>query len=189
MSTDAGSLYKPQHQLWHRWLTGSTFAIAVAMMIVDHPLKTNHAPLGIISLQLAMTTAEARIVINDWHGQERITAAFGLGLDYLFMLSYGAWFYFGCRWAADRWRLVNPSRGTLFGWLAYGALLAVLLDAIENVFLLIFLQTSGRSVLYPIAFWCAVPKFLLILMSISIWVSGNFTQRGSAAAKPAPAKK
>jgi hypothetical protein len=188
MSTDLGSLYKPNHQRWHRWLTASTIVIAVAMLIVDHPLKTQHAPLGIISLQLAGNTPAARLVVYDWHPRERLAAAFGLGLDYLFMLSYSVWFFFGCRWAADRWMKANPFRGRLIGWLAWGAILAAVLDAAENVILLIFLQSDGKSVLYPLAFWCAVPKFLLIIGSISLWVSGNFAPREGGAAKAAPKK-
>ncbi len=188
MSTDLGSLYKPTHRSWHRWLTLSTIIIAAAMLTVDQQLKTNHAPLGIISLQLAGTTPAARLVVYDWHPKERLAAAFGLGLDYLFLLSYSLWFFLGCRWSADRWLKVNPSRGHLFAWLAWGAILAALLDAFENVILLLFLQSDGKSVLYPLAFWCAVPKFALILMVLGIWISGNLAPREGGAAKPAPKK-
>lgn len=189
MATDSAILYTANHQRWHRWLTASTILIAVAMSIVDHPLKTNHAPLGIISLQLAGSTQAARLVVFDWHPKERLAAAFGLGLDYLFMLSYSVWFFLGCRWAAERWMKSNLSRGRLFGWLAWGAILAAVLDAVENVILLIFLQSDGRSVLYPLAFWCAVPKFVLILMAVGIWISGNFVAREGGATKPASSKK
>jgi hypothetical protein len=191
MSTDlANSLYTPAQQRWQRWLTGSTILIAIAMLVVDHPLKTTHAPLGIISLQLAGDTLAAKQVVYDWHPRERLAAAFGLGLDYLFMCSYATWMFFGCRWAAVRWLKSQPTRGKLFGWLAWGAVLAAVLDGAENIVLLIFLQSDGRSVLYPLAFWCAVAKFLVILMLVGIWISGLFVPRDGATPKPVvPPKK
>ncbi len=189
MSTDTGNLYRPTHQSWHRWLTLSTIVIAAAMLVVDQQLKTQHAPLGIISLQLAGSTTAARLVVFDWHPKERLAAAFGLGLDYLFLLSYSVWIFLGCRWSAERWVKSNPSRGRLFAWLAWGAILAAVLDAVENVILLLFLQSDGKSVLYPLAFWCAVPKFLLILTTLGVWIFGNFAPREGGAAKPAAPKK
>ena len=189
MSTDAASLYTAKHHGWQRWLTVSTILIAIAISVVDHPLKTNHAPLGIISLQLAGSAQSARLVVYDWHPRERLAAAFELGLDYLFLLSYSLWFFLGCRWSASRYGRSNPTRGTLFAWLSWGAIVAGLLDCVENVILLIFLQSDGKSVLYPLAFWCAVVKFLLILMSIGIWIAGNFAPADEAAApKPVPKK-
>lgn len=188
MSTDSGSLFPPTHQRWHRWLTLTTILIAIAMVVVDQELKTNHAPMGIISLQLAGTTQAARLVVYDWHPRERLAAAFGLGLDYLFLLSYSAWFFVGCRWSAERWVKPNPSRGNLFAWLSWGAILAALLDGVENVVLLIFLQSDGKSVFYPVAFWCAVVKFLLILMAICLWIFGNFAPCEGGAPKPVPKK-
>lgn len=190
MSTDSGNvLYTANHHRWQRWLTVATVAIFVAMMVVDHPLKTDHAPLGIISLQLAGSPQMAKRIVFDWHPKERLAAAFGLGLDYLLLASYSAWMFFGCRWAAVRWMKSNPSRGGLFAWLAWGAIGAGLLDCVENVILLIFLQTDGKSVLYPLAFWCAVVKFLLILMVVGIWISGMVAPREAGAARPVPPKK
>lgn len=190
MSTDSGnSLYTASHHRWQRWLTVSTIAIAVAMLVVDQPLKTVHAPLGIISLQLAGSAQAAKQIVFDWHNKERLAAAFGLGLDYLFLASYAVWMFFGCRWAAVRWMKSNPSRGSLFAWLAWGAIAAGLLDCVENVMLLIFLQTDGKSVLYPLAYWCAVGKFLLILMVVGIWISGVSAPREAGAARPVPPKK
>lgn len=69
-----------------------------------------------------------------------------------------------------------------------GCFAAALLDAAENVVLLIFLQSDGRSVLYPLAFWCAVVKFLLILMIVGIWISGMFVPREGGPAKPVAPK-
>lgn len=190
MSTDSGnSLFTAAQQRWQRWLTISTIAIAIAMLIVDHPLKTAHAPLGIISLQLAGGTQAAKQVVYDWGHKDRLAAAFGLGLDYLFLSSYSVWMFFGCRWAAVRWMKSSPNRGSLFGKLAWGAFAAAILDAAENVVLLIFLQSDGRSVLYPLAFWCAVVKFLLILMVVGIWISGMFVPREGGPAKPVAPKK
>lgn len=190
MSTDSGSsLFTPAHQRWLRWLTASTVAIAVAMSVVDHPLKTTHAPLGIISLQLAGSTPAAKQIVYDWHPKERLAAAFGLGLDYLFLSSYSLWIFYGCRWSAARWAKSHPNRGNLFAWLAWGAILAALLDGVENVVLLMFLQSDGRSVLYPLVFWCAVAKFVLLGLVVGAWISGIVAPREAGAARQAPPKK
>lgn len=190
MSTDSeNSLFTPAHQRWMRRLTLSTIAILIGMLVVDQPLKTSHSPLGIISLQVAGTTQAAKLIINNWSPKDRLAAAFGLGLDYLLLTSYSALLFLGCRWAALRWMNCNPSRGNRVAWLSWAAIAAGLLDAVENVVLLVFLQSDGRSVLYPLAFWCAVPKFLLILLVICGWISGTRAPREEAPAKPAPAKK
>ena len=190
MSTDSGSsLFTPNHQRWLRYTTVSTIVICVAMLIVDHPLKTTHAPLGIISLQLAGSTQAAKQVVYDWDPKHRLAAAFGLGLDYLFLCSYAIWIFLGSRWAALRWMKTQPARAQIFAWLSWAALVAGALDGVENVILLIFLQSDGRSVLYPLAFWCAVVKFLLLAITIGIWISGYRAPREEGAAKPAAPKK
>lgn len=190
MSTDIGDgLFNSTHKLWLRWTTVTTIVIAVAMLIVDHPLKTNHAPLGMISLQLAGSTQAAKQVVYDWAPKHRLAAAFGLGLDYLFFTSYAICIFFGSRWAAQRWLKTQPARSHIFAWLSWAAPVAGALDGVENVILLIFLQSDGRSVLYPLAFWCAVVKFLLLIVTVGIWISGTRAPREGGAPKSSPAKK
>ena len=189
MATDSGdTLFTSSHQRWHRRLTISTILIAICVQVLDQPLKTQHAPLGIVSLQLAGSVRAAKQIVYDWTPQDRLAAAFGLGFDNLFLTSYSIWLCLGCRWAAERFREANPSRSNLLALLSWGAILAGLLDVVENVILLIFLQSDGKSVLYPLAFWCAAVKFGLLLLVIIGWISGTRAPR-DAVAKPATGKK
>lgn len=158
------------------------------MLVVDQPLKTPQAPLGIISLQLAGTTPAARLIIRNWDSKQRLNAAFGLGLDVLFFLVYAAWLYMGCRWAAERWTVAGSAYGKLLSILSVCPILAALLDGVEDVILLWFLQSDGRSPFYPIAYGCAVLKFLMIISAVVVWMAGIRPPVAKPASAP-PAKK
>ena len=79
------------------------FALALFVMavfrVIDVPLQTSAAPSGVISYELAGSAPAAQAMIDSWGAQARLYAAFGLGLDYLFMLSYALAIGLGAAWA------------------------------------------------------------------------------------------
>ena len=95
-------------------------------------------------------------------------AAFGLGLDYLFMPVYALALGFGTLLAAGRHGGRLKSLGAVAG---YGALAAPLFDAVENYAL--FQILLGRVVSpYPeIAFFCAGIKFGLLIFGLVVAVA------------------
>jgi len=94
----------------------------------------------------------------------RISAAFGLGLDYLFMpvyaLALGLAILLASRQlSAGRWQ-------TLGNWLGWGVLLAVACDALENVGLYLALNGYGNDTSVAIVYTFVNIKFALLLLGL-----------------------
>jgi len=151
----------------------STAIVFVGMSAANAPLKTAAAPSGIVSWELARTVERSQEMLASWDETTRLHAALGLGLDYLFMIAYGLALAMGCSLVArgqdGRLRHV----GVLLTW---GALLAALLDAVENYALIRLLLGSERELWTTLAFGCAAIKFALVavgvvyVLAVPMWV-------------------
>ena len=148
-------------------LSIATISMMIIFNAIGIPLQTPSAPYGIISYELAGSLTRVEEVLASWDHQARLRAAFGLGLDYLFMLIYASAISLACIWAVQ----VMRARGLPFGEageiLAWGQWLAALLDACENVALTIMLWGNEVSPLPQIAQGCAILKFGLIFMGLT----------------------
>lgn len=138
--------------------------LMLTMGTTGAPLNTPAAPYGIISFELARTVPQAQAMLDSWDAQARLAAAFNLGLDYLFMPVYAGALALGCllgggALAGRRWPLAK-----LAGWLAWGAIAAMLLDAVENAALYLQLLNGASELLPAVAFICAAVKFALIFL-------------------------
>lgn len=143
------------------------FATLVLMAVLNWlsaPLVNPVAPWGLFSWQLAGSAQRTQAILSSWDQRAQLLAAFGLGLDYLFMLAYAVTFNSACRWSAEK--LGRAAWGRWIGSLVF---LAALLDALENACLAIGL--IGRPVSpYPeIAASSAAVKFALIFLSLG-WI-------------------
>ena len=133
--------------------------------VIDAPLQTSVAPQGIVSFELAGTGARAQAMLDSWDARARLYAAFGLGLDYLFMVSYAAAIGLAAAWAGRqlgarrRWPI---ALGVALGW---GLAFAALLDAVENIALTVMLLAGVADAPWPaLAAVCATVKFALVLL-------------------------
>lgn len=142
-----------------------TIAFMIVFNALDQPLRTDSAPSGIVSYELAGDVATAESILGSWDVRARLYAAFGLGLDFLFMLTYSSTIGLACIWAArsPRMSVVLVRMGVLLAW---GQWLAALLDAIENSALLVLLLKTVAAPWPQIAAFCAVVKFTLILLGL-----------------------
>ena len=99
----------------------SFILIIIIFQLLNHPVTTSAAPSGVISLQLAGTSANARAMLASWDDSARLYAAFSLGFDYLFMPVYAFMIAIGALLAAGR----HPGRFARLGiWAAYAVFLA-----------------------------------------------------------------
>jgi hypothetical protein len=164
-----------------------TLGLFGVFWILDQPLRTPSAPSGIVSFELAHSVDQASAIVTEWKratlplssvaGQANpdvvntvyAFAAFGLGLDYLFMPVYGLALAFGTLLAGARQGGRFKSLGAVAGW---GALAAMLFDAVENFAL--FQILLGRVVEpYPqVAFYCASIKFVLLIFGLAVALVG-----------------
>jgi len=150
--------------LWLLW--PAVLVLLVVFAWSGAPLNTPAAPLGILSLQLAANLDQAEKIILSWDEKARLLAAFGLGLDYLFMLVYAAAFSLSCRWAAEALRTRRWPLAKAGVWLAWGVWLAALLDAVENVALLAVLLGTAAALWPRLASTCALVKLGLLFAGL-----------------------
>jgi hypothetical protein len=161
---------------WPRFfwpLLGVTLLLLIVFGITGAPLTTGAAPYGVVSLELAGTVENMYQILTSWDVNMQLRAAFGLGLDYLFMVAYACTIAFGCGMAAQ---VLQRSCWPLAGWgnwLAWGVILAALLDVIENIALSVILFGTVVPPWPEIARGCAIPKFTLIFMGIVFVIYGG----------------
>jgi hypothetical protein len=138
-------------------LTLSTLAVGRAMAA---RLRTEAAPLGIISLEFAGSANNAQSILDSWTAGQKDAALRNTRLDYVFLVCYSSLLAVGCVWASgvfeDGWERV----GVLLAWAGWGA---GALDAIENVGLLYMLRGRVEDHWARLALGCAVPKFCIIV--------------------------
>ncbi|HSK88470.1 MAG TPA: hypothetical protein VK880_08950, partial [Anaerolineales bacterium] len=162
-------------------LLALTLILFAVLRVLDQPLRTDAAPKGIVSFELAGNSRTARAITDSWkqmslllsavEGQPNpdvvnvpyVFAAFGLGLDYLFMPVYALWLAFGTLLASGKHEGWLRSLGTVAG---YAALAAMVFDAVENYALLQVLLGNMQSPYPALAAFCAIVKFSLILLGL-----------------------
>ncbi len=148
---------------------------AILFVILTVVFRLTDRPPGIVAFELAGNIATAQAIVSSWGPTARLLVAFGLGLDYLYMLAYSTVVGFACIWAgrmlkAAHWRLA--SLGTTLAW---GLWLAALFDATENIALLTQLVNSVMEPYPQIAAVCASLKFALILLGLLYVVYGGLS--------------
>lgn len=144
-------------------LLALTLVLVGAFRLLDAPLHTPAAPNGIVSFELAGTTARSESIIQSWDARAKLFAAFGLGIDYLFMPAYALTISLGVLMVLRKHGGVFAKLGGYFGW---GALLAGLFDAVENVALWRLLSGIATPLCPRMAMVAATIKFALILLGL-----------------------
>lgn len=141
-------------------------------------LKTAAAPLGIVSLDMSLSSRESRNIIDSWDDQAREDARRHLCLDFFFIPVYTTALailgIMSARWFAEK-GLTGMS--TFAMWLAWGQWIAGLFDYAGSSTLLRVMQ------MYPdiperlpnLAGWCSRIKFLLIFAAVLCCVFGLMT--------------
>jgi hypothetical protein len=152
----------------------AVFLTYTIFSFLDMPLRSEAAPFGIISFELAGSQENARQILNSWDMNAKLFAAFGLGFDYLFMVLYGSCISLICLMASER----HTGWFSILGiWLGWGAVLAALFDSIENIALWNMLSGPPSVIWSPLAMGCAILKFSILIFGISYpfiaWIIPN----------------
>lgn len=152
-----------------------TALLLTVMNVTGAPLETAAAPSGIISYELAGTVEQASAILNSWDSYARISAAFSLGIDYLFMVAYSTLFSLACVMAAQVFLHRNGGFITILGiMLAWGQWIAAVFDAVENLSLTIMLFNEPSGLWPQLAYTMAVMKFTLILIGLAYAAAAGF---------------
>jgi hypothetical protein len=154
---------------WHRRkvvlliVSGITAAALLAVMVrLDRPLKTEVAPRGIVSFELAGSYENAHRILASWGENGHRHAALSLRVDYAFLIAYALLLYLLCAGVASSWPERCPYIRRMGFLLAGGQWVAALLDIIENILLQQILNGSTAAHLPLVARWCALVKFTLV---------------------------
>lgn len=139
-----------------------TLVVMAGLLWIGAPLKNEAAPDGILSFEFAGTVEAATRILTAWGPEGRVHAGLSLGLDYLFLVLYPLSIGLACLLVAEglkrRWAGLAKA-GRVLAW---AQPVAGLLDAIEN-FALIKLLLGSTAPLWPtLAWWTALPKFLIV---------------------------
>lgn len=143
------------------WLLASLILLGI-LSWVNAPLVNETAPWGLLSWQFAATPQQTQAILASWDRHTQLLAAFGSGLDYLFMLVYAVTLNLACRWSAEKLNRANWGR-----WLGSLVWVAALLDGVENACLAIGLIGTAVSPYPEIATFSATAKFTLILLAMA----------------------
>jgi hypothetical protein len=143
-------------------LAALVFALMLALALLDTDLRTQAAPHGIVSFEFAGDAATAGRMLEAWGEAGRARAAQILWLDFLFLAAYAPGIALLCAAASDRERARGSRLADVGAALAWGLLLAGVLDAIENLALLRTLTAAEPSLWPALAAACAGPKFALV---------------------------
>lgn len=159
-----------------------TLALAAIMLFLDRPLRTPIASQGIVSYELAGTLPRAREILTSWGERGRLYAGVGLGLDYLYLLTYSGTLALGC-WLVVRRRAEQSRLRRLGILLAWAMFAAAACDAIENFGLIRTLLGSANALWPALARVCALVKFALVGVGLGFVLVGglaNWLTRRSA---------
>ena len=149
-----------------------TVVIMVSLLMLGVPLVTKAAPAGILSFEFAGNLSKAQSMITSWGPKGQVYAGLNLGLDYLFLVAYSTTISLGCVLASRYLAKQNAYLGSVGNMLAWGQLVAALLDGIENYALIKILLGTDLSLWPVVALWCAAPKFLIIVAGLAYFAIG-----------------
>ncbi len=131
------------------------------------------APHGILDLEFAYNTTKTAGVLKAWepvNGLDNIAVAkTNTYWDFLFLFFYAGFLFLACKKIASKISGPVSKAGNL---LAKGALLAGVLDIIENIGMLLTLSNQGSSAIAFITTFVSVIKWVLALLALLYVLTG-----------------
>lgn len=172
-----------------RWLKGALAVSALLFLlltVLGAPLRTEAAPLGIVSFEFPIDVAGAVAMIESLDDDGRAILGLHLGLDMAFLLAYATFFSTALTMLAHAERLSANTRDWArrlgpFAWITAG------LDAMENGAIGVILANGAEvDPMVPVAATTfATTKFALFI-TLSVFVVAGWCGGGLLApAQPA----
>ena len=148
-------------------LLAGTLLMTVVMTIHGASLKTPSTPKGILNLEFAYNTAQASSVLNAWAATSAtnniIQAKMNTWLDFIYLFFYSLFFFDACQLLASSFSGSIRITGNL---LAKGALIAGLLDILENTGMLLTLNGQLSEYTTLLTFIFSISKWALVIAAI-----------------------
>jgi len=148
-------------------LLAGTLLMTVVMTIHGASLKTPGTPKGILNLEFAYNTAQASSVLNAWAATSAtnniIQAKMNTWLDFIYLFFYSQFFFHACQLLASSFNGSIQITGSL---LAKGALIAGMLDILENTGMLLTLNGHLSQYTTLLTFIFSISKWILVIAAI-----------------------
>lgn len=153
-----------------------TLAVTIIWFFIMRPFT----PPNIVAFELAGTAEAATNIINNWNEAQVDRVKTSIYLDFGFILAYCSAFMFACLGAATYsgipFFIKTGKQFIVLIWLAG------LCDVIENIAMLTTLNEISQTSV-SIAFYTAVPKFSILLLTLVFTlicvVTGLFTRKAT----------
>ncbi len=127
-------------------------------------LENKTSPLGIVSLEFAGSPAQVKEIRAGWKAENKLQRARNnILLDFLFIPFYSMLFYTLCGSISVRSRGFVAKAGVM---LAFGALVAGLLDFFENILMLFSLGGLVSQLTVILTSFFASSKFILLVLAL-----------------------
>ena len=155
-------------------LTGSLLIIATLIMIwimllTGNSLKTPTTPYGIINLEIAANVEKTKEIVQTWDKNNTIAAATKNTLyDFIFITCYVSLFYFLLRQVEKQFSSVNLFN-KLSRYISYAAVMAGVLDILENIGILKSLSGNITNGITLFTFSTSIIKWILVAVCI-LWL-------------------
>ncbi len=150
-----------------------TIVMIVVMAKTGATLKTAATPHGILDLEFAYDTAKTSVVLNAWAPAtdlDNIAAAkTNTYFDFLFLFFYSIFLFLACRRIAQN---VKGPVGKAGNAIATGAMLAGLLDILENMGMLIALGGHISGTIAFLTTFFSVLKWALAIIAVLYVLTG-----------------
>lgn len=148
-------------------LLAGTLLMTVVMTIHGASLKTPGTAKGILNLEFAYNTAQASSVLNAWAVTNTTNNVFqakmNTWLDFIYLFFYSQFFFHACQLLASSFNGSIQITGSL---LAKGALIAGMLDILENTGMLLTLNGHLSQYTTLLTFIFSISKWILVIAAI-----------------------
>lgn len=159
----------------------ATLVIGVVLAVLDGRMMDAGGP-GIVGFEFAGTEHRAAEILADWGSKGQDAARGSLWIDYAYIVAYGTFLVLAAAATRDLATERGWQRMAAFGVAAVPfAAAGAAFDAIEDVGLLLALDSHGGDAAPRLAMICASLKFLLIALVIVYLIAGlvlRFKSRG-----------
>lgn len=146
-----------------------TLVMVWIMASTGNPLKTATTPSGILNLELARNNKEVDKVVQQWNQLNLIpTAKKNTYYDFIFLAGYTSFFYFVLRQILKQFKPGTVKR-KMSSVLSYAAILAGVMDILENIGMLLSLSGHLNKGITLFTFSSSIIKWFLVCISIS-WI-------------------
>lgn len=144
-----------------------SLVMLMVMAKTSATLKTTATPMGILNLEFAYNSAKAGTVLYAWRPTEKIdnieVAKFNTWLDFIFLFFYSLFLFMGCKILSANYAGAIQNAGLI---LAKGAILAGLLDIVENAGMLFTLHGHINNSILFLTAAVSIIKWILALAAV-----------------------